>query len=145
MEMAQADPAHVHEHLCVQHGPSIATIAHAKSIIDEHDLSFISEHVYLDESTHATDFCRLLVAPLPLRFREWPASALLTDPSLGEYMHVIDVVRLKVNVARTAAVKRGSEEETVQMPYGVFQIAWRALVTYNYLQQLLDATVWVLQ
>ena len=37
MEIAQADPARVHEHLCVQDGPSIATIAHANSIIDEHD------------------------------------------------------------------------------------------------------------
>ena len=57
MEMAQVDPARVHGHLCVQHGHSIATIAHANSIIDEHDdLSFISELVYLDESTHANDF-----------------------------------------------------------------------------------------
>ena len=141
VEMATLDCDGTQDYLCVQHGPSIATIAHAMTTIDAEDLAFIDEDVYLDEKISASDFCRLLVASLPHRFRRWPASILLTDPQLNDVLCAIDLLRRPRDVARSATVKRGAPMEMVQMPYATFMVAWRALVTY--LQQLSDATEWV--
>ena len=76
------------------------------------DRSTYDDMTLTDEALHER-----MLRPLPAHFRTWPASMLLTDPSLGEFVKVVLALRQvrEVRVQRARCMRRLHYIDFVQM------------------------------